>query len=248
MMMQLFSLFSKNPYRMIFFVALLLAIGASVLVYARNQQTQLNPNREVQTQAVTASDVISSALATSATVVPEVIEPEESIPVAIPAKKVSAKPSPVKEDNEKTDDTPVDEPTISISINEPLKDSEDNSITEIRVSKAQNMLHAYHDQRLVRSFPVATGANNCTPVGTYEVASKSKNPGGAFGSRWMGLNKHNSRTGRQYGLHGTNDPKSIGYQKSHGCVRLFNKDVEELFEITPEGTTVIIMDDEIPDL
>ena len=246
--MHLLSLFSKNLYGTICFIVLLLAIGAYTIAYARNQQARLSPNREVPAQVSATSAVVASAVAATATVVPAVVEPEESAPVEEkPVEKVAAKPAPAKEDSESADSVPGDEPAIERSTNEPLNDSEDNTITEIRVSKSQNMLRAYHDQRLVRSLPVATGVSNCTPVGTYEVTSKSKNPGGALGSRWLGLNKRNSRTGRQYGLHGTNDRNSIGYQRSHGCVRLFNEDVEELYEITPVGATVIIMNDDFSD-
>lgn len=43
-----------------------------------------------------------------------------------------------------------------------------------------------------------------------------------------------------YGIHGTNKPWSIGQFASHGCIRMRNKDVEELFEWVPVGTPVRI--------
>ena len=43
-----------------------------------------------------------------------------------------------------------------------------------------------------------------------------------------------------YGIHGTNDPSSIGKAVSHGCIRMNNKDVEELARIIPIGTPVSI--------
>ena len=45
-----------------------------------------------------------------------------------------------------------------------------------------------------------------------------------------------------YGIHGTTEPESIGYQATEGCVRMHNSDVEELFTIVPPGTEVIIVD------
>ena len=53
-----------------------------------------------------------------------------------------------------------------------------------------------------------------------------------LGTRWLGL----SRKG--YGIHGTNAPKSIGKRASHGCIRMRNHDIEELFELVSVGDTV----------
>lgn len=46
--------------------------------------------------------------------------------------------------------------------------------------------------------------------------------------------------GNGYGLHGTDEPASIGRAASHGCVRLRNEDIEALFRIVPIGTVVYI--------
>ena len=46
--------------------------------------------------------------------------------------------------------------------------------------------------------------------------------------------------GDGYGIHGTNNPGSIGQSVSHGCVRMRNEDIEKLFEIVPIGTPVFI--------
>lgn len=42
------------------------------------------------------------------------------------------------------------------------------------------------------------------------------------------------------GLHGTNDPSSIGHRVSHGCIRLRNADITALVRILPGGTLVTI--------
>ena len=57
-----------------------------------------------------------------------------------------------------------------------------------------------------------------------------------LGARWMGL----SIAG--YGIHGTNDPTSIGKHITKGCVRMKNEEVEELYAIVPSGTEVTIVD------
>jgi hypothetical protein len=46
--------------------------------------------------------------------------------------------------------------------------------------------------------------------------------------------------GDGYGIHGTNDPASIGHAASHGCVRLRNEDIEKLYDMVPVGTPVYI--------
>ena len=74
-----------------------------------------------------------------------------------------------------------------------------------------------------------------TPIGTFRIVNKAVNPGGPFGARWMGLSKPH------YGIHGTNKPSSIGRAVSHGCVRMFNKDVIEVFNLVPIGTVVKIV-------
>ena len=53
-----------------------------------------------------------------------------------------------------------------------------------------------------------------------------------LGTRWLGL----SRKG--YGIHGTNQPRSIGWRASHGCIRMRNPDIEELFELVRAGDVV----------
>ena len=41
-----------------------------------------------------------------------------------------------------------------------------------------------------------------------------------------------------YGIHGTNEPKSIGKAASHGCIRMAKKDLEEMYEMVSVGDTV----------
>ena len=57
-------------------------------------------------------------------------------------------------------------------------------------------------------------------------------PGNPVGTRWMGLSIHG------YGIHGTNEPKSIGKAASHGCIRMAKADLEELYGMVAVGDTV----------
>jgi len=62
-------------------------------------------------------------------------------------------------------------------------------------------------------------------------------PAGAdnpLGTRWIGLDR------KGYGIHGTNQPRSIGHAASHGCIRMSRADLEELFRTVRVGDTVEI--------
>ncbi len=120
----------------------------------------------------------------------------------------------------------------------------------ISVDKSQNILILKSDEDIIKTYVVATGANNSSPVGKFKIVNKLVNPtwfkAGAvvapnspeniLGSRWMGINLGG------YGIHGTTDPQSVGKQVTQGCVRMVNSDVEELYAIVPVGTEVTISD------
>lgn len=89
-----------------------------------------------------------------------------------------------------------------------------------------------------RTYPVAIGRQGLdTPLGEWRIRSKGVDPGGPFGTRWMGLNV----PWGTYGIHGTNAPGSIGTRASQGCIRMHNRHVEELFPWVPVGTPVVII-------
>lgn len=88
-----------------------------------------------------------------------------------------------------------------------------------------------------RAYDVAVGAPTTpTPVGRWVVVEKAPNPGGAFGTRWIRLNV----PWGGYGIHGTDQPESIGQAVSHGCVRMHNWAVQQLYDLVPIGTVVNI--------
>jgi lipoprotein-anchoring transpeptidase ErfK/SrfK len=125
-----------------------------------------------------------------------------------------------------------------------------NRPVSIVVDKKSNKLYLFLDQRPLKSFRVATGINNKTPVGRFKIINKVANPiwyneGTAvppespeniLGTRWLGFDAPS------YGIHGTKHPDSIGKQESAGCVRMLNRDVEELYDFVPLGTVVTIAD------
>jgi len=89
----------------------------------------------------------------------------------------------------------------------------------------------------IKTYPVAIGRPSTpTPEGEWTIVQKTVDPGGPFGVRWMRL----SVPWGGYGIHGTNNPSSIGKAVSHGCIRLYNEDVVELYAQVPIGTPVSI--------
>jgi len=108
----------------------------------------------------------------------------------------------------------------------------------IVIDVAERTLVLYEDYKEVARFPVAVGkASTPTPLGDWRVVHKSLNWGNGFGTRWMGLNV----PWGIFGIHGTNKPGSIGSYASHGCIRMFNRDVEKLYPMVPMGTSVKIV-------
>jgi LysM repeat protein len=108
-----------------------------------------------------------------------------------------------------------------------------------------------HQGKFVRRFSIGLGTDETpTPTGLFAVCDKQVNPkkwpdpvdrrtipGGSpenpLGSRWIAI-------GLGYGIHGTNDPKSIGQKASRGCIRMKNEDVEQLYDMLVEGSRVLI--------
>ena len=122
----------------------------------------------------------------------------------------------------------------------------------IIVDKSQSVLTLLLNDEVIKSYIVSTGKNNCTPVGTFKIRDKlvrpvwynhgvavpADSPENVLGSRWMGITTEESG----YGIHGTIEPESIGYQCTDGCVRMKNEEVDELYAIVPIGTSVTIVD------
>lgn len=116
----------------------------------------------------------------------------------------------------------------------------------IVVSLEDRKLALVEDGQIKKVYIVAVGKSSTpSPVGTFTIERRVKNPVyrhegktvepgpmNPVGSRWMGLSV------RGYGIHGTNMPKSIGKAASHGCIRMGNADIEDLFEQVKVGDTV----------
>ncbi|NMO94731.1 L,D-transpeptidase [Paenibacillus lemnae] len=96
-------------------------------------------------------------------------------------------------------------------------------------------LYLLDGDQVEREFPIAVGKMATqTPPGNYTIVNKEPNPGGPYGSYWLGLSKPH------YGIHGTNNPASIGRAVSRGCIRMYNEDVNLLASLVPIHTQVTI--------
>ncbi|MDT3425683.1 hypothetical protein J2Z22_001202 [Paenibacillus forsythiae] len=113
--------------------------------------------------------------------------------------------------------------------------SQHQGTISIVVNPLKHRLFLYSDSHLIKKYPIALGKPETpSPVGEYTVINKYKNWGKGFGTRWIGLNV----PWGTYGIHGTNRPYSIGHNASHGCIRMLNEDVEDLYEYVRVGTKV----------
>jgi lipoprotein-anchoring transpeptidase ErfK/SrfK len=121
----------------------------------------------------------------------------------------------------------------------------------IVVSISERRLAVVDKTGVMKSYPIAVGADaSPSPAGQFKIVNKvtdptyyspgtiiTPGPANPLGSRWLGLNKEH------YGIHGTNEPASIGQAASHGCIRMAKTDVEELFSLAGIGDTVEIGDE-----
>ena len=134
---------------------------------------------------------------------------------------------------------------------EPQKSGMARVRRQVLVSLPDRKLAVIEDGKVLAKFSIAVGAAvSPSPAGEFEVVSRLANPtyyhpgvvipagkGNPIGPRWLGLSQ------KGYGIHGTNDPRSIGHAASHGCIRLRNRDIERLYEMVRVGDIVHVRAD-----
>lgn len=129
----------------------------------------------------------------------------------------------------------------------------------ILINRSKRILTLYKNTSVLKKYPVAVGnPPSLTPDGKFKIVIKVVDPtwggggyaepiaGGAqnnpLGHRWMGLSPNG---GDSYGIHGNSSPYSIGTNASHGCVRMINSDVEQLYELVSDETPVWICPEDV---
>lgn len=132
----------------------------------------------------------------------------------------------------------IEEKALAASSSQPVA-SPDPFIEPLRIiiDTEQHQLAVVSGDFILRRYPVGLGGIK-TPQGDFMISEKVRNPNGRsngeFGSRGMTLSNS------LYAIHGTNKPKSIGKDESHGCIRMLQQDVEELYNMVPGQTKVTI--------
>jgi lipoprotein-anchoring transpeptidase ErfK/SrfK len=118
----------------------------------------------------------------------------------------------------------------------------------VLVSIPDRKLAVLENGKVLRIFPVAVGAGvSPSPTGKLEIAHRLANPtyyhpgvvippgkDNPLGPRWVGLSQ------KGFGIHGTNQPWSIGKAASHGCIRMRNGDIVQFFDLVSVGDAVEI--------
>ena len=116
--------------------------------------------------------------------------------------------------------------------------SNSKSTYKILVDVEESKLYLFENDILSKEYKCSGGKwSTPSPIGTWTIISKAK-WGEGFGGSWMGLDVPWGK----FGIHGTLDPYSLGWSSSHGCIRMDNNDVAELYKIIPIGTRVTIVD------
>jgi putative cell wall-binding protein len=114
--------------------------------------------------------------------------------------------------------------------------------TCIVIDKSDFRLYWIRGDELIRSYPIAIGRGSMeTPVAMWKILAKYyTTPTSVYGPRKMRLFRKygSSYVYTAYAIHGTNEPWVIGTKASHGCIRMYNNDVLELFPQVPLGTVV----------
>jgi lipoprotein-anchoring transpeptidase ErfK/SrfK len=127
---------------------------------------------------------------------------------------------------------------------------------EVLVSISDRRLAVLEDGQIVQIFPVSVGASvSPSPTGDFQIINRVANPtyyhpgvvippgaDNPIGPRWLGLNR------KGFGIHGTNEPRSIGRAASHGCIRMRNQDIRTFFTLVRVGDIVRIRSERDPEV
>jgi len=129
------------------------------------------------------------------------------------------------------------------------------------ISKSDHLMHVYLADTYVRTYRVSLGLGGSTPTGTWKVINHQENPGwtdprtgkrwhpddpaNPIGEFWIGLEGIEGVAVGQfgYGIHGTNEPETIGQDVSLGCVRLGHEDIAAVYQMLFPGESIVIISD-----
>jgi lipoprotein-anchoring transpeptidase ErfK/SrfK/TolA-binding protein len=124
----------------------------------------------------------------------------------------------------------------------------------IVINKPEFKLTLLNRGKFFKSYTVGLGKHGCTPLGDFVINDKQKNPvwwspegpipagdpHNELGTRWMALKPLTQGVGNDYGIHGTINPSTVGWESSNGCPRMLPAEAEELYMLVTIGTPVQI--------
>jgi tetratricopeptide (TPR) repeat protein len=124
----------------------------------------------------------------------------------------------------------------------------------VHIDKSDFKMTLYNHDMFFKSYTVGLGKHGKTPEGEFEISDKIKNPtwwspegpvppgdpNNELGTRWLALKPLTPGIGPDYGIHGTIDPSTVGWESSNGCPRMYPADAEEFYMLVPIGTPVVI--------
>lgn len=153
-------------------------------------------------------------------------------------------------------DTPAESPALTPAQAAPATAPAPDikPMAELIVDLSDRRLYWHLDDQLYKSYPIAVGQKGWeTPRGIFHVLYKKKDPSwqhpimpdrivppgpdNPLGAAWIGFLVNGNQ---QIGFHGTSDESGIGQAISHGCIRLRNADILELYEAAEVGWVVRI--------
>lgn len=139
-----------------------------------------------------------------------------------------------------------------------VKAEEDKAeIPYIEVDLIGRKLHYRTPSQIIKTYPIGVSKSKdfLTPTGIFQVLEMDDRPGwlhpykkgvkippgpnNPLGTRWIGFFR-NTQLNQAYGIHGTNQPASVGKFVSHGCIRMKIPDSEELYRVVHVGTPVLV--------
>lgn len=120
----------------------------------------------------------------------------------------------------------------------------------MEIDVSGHRLLVWRDGELLVDTPVAIGTGETpTPIGAFYLTElvRPPTPNSIYGTHAYGLSGY-SETLTEFrggtgviGIHGTNEPESLGTDVSHGCIRVANEVIDEMTTYLPLGTPVVIV-------
>ena len=194
---------------------------------------------------VTSTAIPAPVKPATSTAIPAPVKPATSTAISAPGKPVTSTAIPA------TTPTAPAKPAVAATSQPPTAE-----LVTLTLKLKEKKVYVYKDGKAIANYPVAIGKKGWeTPTGEWYVMEKITNPGwtsfknGSFispgkknplGERWIGFWTDGKDT---IGFHGTPDVNSVGKAVSHGCVRMFDKDVKALFPLVKVGTTVKVVNE-----